>query len=129
MDTHQRRALIETLPNPRSSPDYVMEVTEDIGEPDTHALRITLRLVPDKLIVQPRTLPGYLSALWETKTDSLEETAALLLEDLSDQAVPRWIEVRVAKALSRGVGEHAVVLEDCQPNWSNPSLLARLRPL
>lgn len=129
MDMHQRRALIETLANPTPSRDYVMELVEDIGEPDTHALRITLRLVPDKLIPRSPALPTYLTALWKTPADSLEETAGMLLDDLSDSLVPRWIQVRIARSLSRGVGRHAVIVEDRQPKWTHPELLSRLAPL
>jgi hypothetical protein len=40
--------------------------------------------------------------------------------------VPRWAEVTVERVLPT---PHRVVVEDRQPNWDNPHLFARMRPL
>jgi len=58
----------------------------------------------------------------------LESVATVLINDLNNELVPRWVQIRIeitpqpdAPALF-----HTVTLEDKQPKWSNPELLARL---
>jgi 7-cyano-7-deazaguanine reductase len=49
-----------------------------------------------------------------------------VLDDLNNELVPRWVELTVERDAPL---PHRVVIEDRQPNWDNPQLMARLRRL
>ena len=62
------------------------------------------------------------------KIPLLEEAAAAILEDMGNEVVARWIQVNASTGSEdpTSVPGHQVVLEDKQPQWENPGLLARL---
>ncbi len=117
-----RRALLSVDHNPSTTLDY-LDMLE--GHAQGASARITLRYVPDKLTLSPSAFADYLDALNVFAAKPLENLAVAILEDINNEVVPRWVQIVAV----RGVGEeagHRVLIEDRQPKWDNPPLLARL---
>ncbi|MBT3306304.1 MAG: hypothetical protein HN377_07440 [Alphaproteobacteria bacterium] len=132
MDTNERRALLQTAPNPDETLDYLSGLEGSIlifdkADPTV----IAIRYIPDRQIVDPPAFGRYLVGLSGLPWQTLEELATTVLGDLSNQLVARWVRVAVTapKMAYPGIGAHAVVVEDLQPGWNNPSLLLRLEAL
>jgi hypothetical protein len=124
-ETVRRRSLLTTRPNPRQNLDYLVRLEARQLAPPA---RIEIYYVPDRLILAPEALATYTAALGDLPRRPLEELAITILEDVSDELVPRWARVMVAlEAPPDGVGAHVVMLEERQPNWSNDDLLAPVR--
>lgn len=115
----ERRALIETAPNPDPRLDYVAELDTDGTAART--VTVSLRYVPDRLILAAASFGRYLDAVCGGGWDSVEALAVAVRDDVNDRLVPRWLLVAVAAP------GHRVLIEDRQPRWDNPHLLARLR--
>lgn len=129
MDPTERRAHLAITARPGGGRlDYVISLD---GEVETAAagapLAVTLRYVPDKWVVDPTSFARYLAALGGGP-ETVEALAVAILEDVNNEAVPRWIQLA---ATTGGAGERAgrigVLIEDRQPKWDNPALLSRLR--
>lgn len=126
-----RRGHLATRANPSPGLDFVVTHGAKLrieGLPGQVAL--TLRYVPDRLVVAPEAFEAYLAALSGEHWCCLEEVAAAVLEDLNNQLVARWVHATLG--VQPGPGRfheaHRVMLEDRQPGWDNPALLARLKP-
>lgn len=120
----QRQTAIETQPNPNPALDYLCHLDGRLGEAAT--ISISLRYVPGKLVMDTEALGIYLCNVDLEENQSLEALAALILDDLNNELVPRWIQVILIaddRGLDRG---HRVLLEDRQPKWDNPTLLSRI---
>ena len=79
-------------------------------------------------------LDQYLSAFNALRLETAEHAALTLIDDVNDVLIPRWIEVSVAVVYATSIENeapvnHAVTIEDRQPGWDNPRLLARLGAL
>lgn len=116
-----RRRLLLTTPNPSRKLDYLTRLRDAL--PDGGAV-VTLTYVPGKLLVRPAAFAGYLAAF--AATSSLEALALEVLDDVNNEVVPRWVEVR-AELASPTATAHEVIVEDREPKWDNPTLLSRLR--
>ena len=130
MDTRARRALLGTAPNPGGEGDYLVLLAGRIPcSGDIGPTTVTLRYVPDRLLVRPATFGTYLEALGAEAAHSLEEVAVTILDDINNELVARWAQVmaRVADSPHPGIDSHTVLLEDRQPRWENPDLLGRLQ--
>lgn len=130
MTPHDRRALLASRPSPDGKLDYVAVVEGRIlraGRPSE--IRIAIRYVPDRSVLIADSLGAYLQTLAADTWESLEEVGALVLNDINDCLVPRWIEVHVStrQGFDAAIESHAVLLADRQPKWDNPGLLARLK--
>jgi hypothetical protein len=132
MDLLSRRKLLEGLPNPSSNFDYVtgFEATIEkhaLGTPST----VVVRYVPDRLILTAGSLDKYLHTLGQSKWDSLEDFAVVILDDIRNELVTRWVQVIVTmkpNAMDH-LQRHEIMLQDYQPNWDNEELLSRLPSL
>ena len=117
------------MPNPDERLDYVITLTGNLSfraEPGT--CQISIRYIPDKLIISQASFAVYLSALGEMEWANLEEAATAMLEDMGNEVVVRWMQLK-AMLSEGGAGaapSHQIVLEDKQPQWGNAPLLARL---
>ena len=89
---------------------------------------VGLSYVPDKVVLDAAAFGRYLEALTRGGWTSLEPLAVAVLDDVNNEAVPRWVQVVVSgpDALHPGVEKHSVVVEDRQPRWDNAPLLSRL---
>ncbi len=110
-----------TAPSPDSRHDFLVELR---GEP-IPGTRLTIRVVPDRLILESAGFVQYLAEPPDG-VPSPESLAMAVLDDLNNELVPRWVEVTVERDAPL---PHRVVIEDRQPNWDNPQLMARLRRL
>ena len=130
MNAPQARRLLSTAANPDTHTDYVVGIEAETPPlPGLGGVRVALRYVPDKLILQPACLVGYLSALACPQWTTLEGLALALREDLNDALVPRWLELSIHPLEALSAVHHGVLVEDRQPHWHNPTLLARLATL
>ncbi|MBI1776597.1 MAG: hypothetical protein HYR63_14725 [Proteobacteria bacterium] len=124
----ERRRLLASEPNPSGQVDYVVRLEADLGTVGKNDLSVRLCYVPDRDILQPAALETYLALLSQQPWLSLEAMTLAMLDDLNNEIVPRWtmIEIRAGKraGMPQAV-EHSVVVEDRQPGWSNPELLAQ----
>lgn len=120
-------SLLTCRGNPRGSLDYIVAHSGWIG---TSGDRVILRYVPDKLLVDERSLDAFLASLARAGPDMPEATALAILDEINNEIVPRWVQIAVAGG-DGGDGKPAqtVIVEDCQPNWENPGILDRLPPL
>lgn len=127
MNAQDRRDLLRGRPSPDATRDYVVELERGLTYPGKR-VDIALRYVPDRAVLRLESLEAYFDALGDSPSRPLEEIGAVVLGDVNDCLVPRWIEVRVATSGGDGgIESHAVLLQDRQPKWDNPALLARLR--
>lgn len=117
-DRYQLRSF--TNPNPKI--DYISRLNGDALNGD---LTISLSYVPDKLVLLTAAFHEYLADIQITETASLEPVALQVLDDINNEVVPRWVEVKIW-ARSESKKSTNVIVIDQQPKWKNPSLLARL---
>ncbi|MBF0394490.1 MAG: hypothetical protein HQL38_17580 [Alphaproteobacteria bacterium] len=108
----ERRALLVAAANPAPRLDYLVTLLGRVGD-----VAVRLRLVPDRLILDPASFGPYLAALGGA--EPLEALGATVLEDSADRLVPRWVEVAVRGPL------HQALFEDRQPKWEGKALLER----
>ena len=67
----------------------------------------------------------YLADIQITETEALEPVALQMLDDINNEVVPRWVEVKIWARSESNKSTNVIVI-DQQPKWTNPSLLARL---
>lgn len=120
-DIRDRRDLLKISPAPQPRHDAVVTHRAVMDE-----TTVRLRYVPDRDILCPDSLATYLDTIWENSDISLEETAQNILEDINDQVIPSWLEIRLSKQAEHT--EHDVQIEDRQPHWKDRGLLDRLAP-
>ena len=123
MDALVRREHLETVENPNTRLDYVISLSGDIAG----LCRVDLRYVPDRVILAPESLTIYFERLQSVQWARLENVAVAMVSDLNNELVPRWVQLKVS-GRTDGL-EHHVTLEDRQPKWDNPALLARIGAL
>jgi 7-cyano-7-deazaguanine reductase len=113
-----RRELLATVPNPDRRQDYLVELHASLsGVPHEGHLTLQLRYVPDRVVLTADGFANYTSVLEASGWESLEDLAAVVLDDVNNELVPRWLRLTLS---SDGVGRcslHRVTLEDRQPNW------------
>ncbi len=130
MDIKDRRRFLITARNPDAKLDYLIVIA---GHMATHSnvnrSIISLRYVPDKMILQPASFGHYLDALSTLEWDGLEEAAAAVLNDVNNEIIARWLQVRISapEKVHPSIDSHEVLLEDRQPNWDNARLLSRMK--
>ncbi|MEX2452264.1 MAG: hypothetical protein WD407_15510 [Rhodospirillales bacterium] len=136
MSSPARRELLSVLPNPEVKIDYVVTLRGRIGTAqESRRASIRLRYIPDKYILGEDAFRRYLDDLANGTWTSLEELAALILHDINNEVIGRWVQVTVGKtavttttaAAAEGSERlHTVVIEDRQPRWDNLQILSRL---
>ncbi|CAM3476586.1 MULTISPECIES: hypothetical protein [Thalassospira] len=129
LEIYQRRNLIQTEPNPGTRIDYVVTLQSNLtGAKDVFPARLTLRYVPDRLILKTNNLAEYYAEIASIEFENFEAAAVLLMDDFNNELVPRWISLRLDKQTADNdqVFHHETALEDRQPKWGNPRLLDRL---
>lgn len=90
-------------------------------------VHVRLRYIPDKQIFNAEAFDAYMGALADLTWTSLEASAADILDDVNNEIVPRWVQVTVSVQSSlNSTSVHMVMVEDRQPKWDNPALLARI---
>lgn len=120
-DPAPRRALLRFAANPDPALDYMVTLTAPLHD----GSGVEIRFVPDTQVLDAACLPVYLAALPAGGPESL---AALVLGDLANELLPRWVRVTLSAGDPGGV-RHVVVMEERQPRWDNAALLGRLAAL
>ncbi len=127
-DPASRREQIAVTLNPRRATDYLVEfnaLLPPVRLTDTRVegLRLDVRYVPDKVLYDVALRGPYLGALSSELWQGMEDLAANIFDDLNNELVPRWLNLRF------GSNDGMVVMfEERQPLWDNPALLARIAP-
>lgn len=130
MDINERRTLLATEANPDVKLDYVVAIAGNIAAHSiSESSTVNLRYIPDRTILVPAAFGQYLDALSAIQWQSLEETAAAILNDVNNELIARWVQVAISAPdnIHPGIDSHEVLLEDRQPNWDNAGLLSRLK--
>jgi len=122
MDIAQRRALITTIDNPNKVNDYIITLKTRCTRTNR---QLCLRYIPDRWIIDVNAIQNYFDQLLEDTGRTLEDTANLLLEDINNELVARWVQVHAEHECAPHT-QHSIVIEDRQPQWDNPHLLARI---
>ena len=117
----QRRELIKLTPLPHPRHDAVVTLTTV-----RNGISVRLRYVPDRDVIAPKSLETYLESAFRSVDGPLLAKAQTVLEDINDQAIPCWLEILLVQTDS-GLEEKACV-EEKQPRWQDPGILARLEP-
>ena len=120
----ERRPLLGSADNPDRDVDY-LTILENAAVDGIFT--VSLRYVPDKLLLTPTAFEAYLKSLKFGTWDTVQALALAILGDINNEIVPRWVQVEIAKSEPTGPS-HRVLVEDRQPKWDNPALLARLPP-
>jgi hypothetical protein len=124
-DAISPESLLKSRANPRIGLDYVVAHAVPLTASGS---RISLRYVPDKLLVDERSLAAFLASLAKAGPGAPEVTALAILDELNNEIVPRWVQIAVSGG-DGGQPAQTVIVEDRQPNWENPGFLERLPPL
>lgn len=119
-DLMERRDLLKTTGNPNKALDYLIML-----EDDTLGQKITVRYIPDRDILNKDSFKAYLETL-PKEADTIER-ANMIMQDLANELVARWIQVCLSD--STDGTQQSVFLEEHQPQWENPTLMARLAPI
>ncbi|WP_135075979.1 hypothetical protein [Terasakiella sp. SH-1] len=122
MDLSQRRNLIKTQDNPNKAIDYLVSLKGQCPQAKRH---LTLRYAPDRLIMERNCFQNYMVALFADANLPIETIANTLLEDINNELVARWVQVKVSEDFDEA-NQHFVIVEDQQPQWDNPHFMARL---
>lgn len=122
-DPAGRRSLLTATDNPEVRQDYLVLLAANL--PAALPAHLEIRYVPDRRVLGCRGWDAYCDALAPLGGQPLETLAALILGDLTNELIPRWLEVRLSRS---GPGRrHAVTFQDRQPQWSDTALPALLR--
>ncbi|MDP6565855.1 MAG: hypothetical protein QF578_13595 [Alphaproteobacteria bacterium] len=119
----RRRDALTTQRNPNPDRDRVSTLTAELtipGSDGSGTVAIDLRYVADRDIFAPTVFSDYLEIVATQSWQDLETLADAILDDVNNQAVPRWLWLRLATP------RHAVIQQDRQPRWDNQELLATL---
>ena len=128
-----RQSSLAPAPNPAPQLDYLCRLT-GVLDHGAGMLEISIAYVPDRGLLTDTAFNAYLAQL-AGAVETVEGLAVIVTDDLNNELVPRWVQVGIRRAGRRegetpetdGATEAAVLVEDRQPNWSNPELLGRLR--
>lgn len=115
----RRRAHLVFRPNPARKIDSLNMIA---GRIPATQVTVVLRYVPGKHFLEHRSFYRYLTDLLPVAKEGIEELAHVILDDLNNELVPRWLEIIVELD-----GGNKVLVEDRQPGWDNPSLLSRVQ--
>lgn len=128
MDLWQRRAVLAPASNPDRNIDFVSSLSGRLAALGG-SIDVALRYVPDALTVSPTAFAAYLRALEGGDWPSHENLATTILQDVSNELVPRWVQIVTRRGGADGVPEHKILVEDRQPQWNNAALLAHLHAI
>jgi NADPH-dependent 7-cyano-7-deazaguanine reductase QueF len=118
-----RAMILERTSQPEQSRDYLTMLD---GMAKKLGIRVTIRYIPDRDIVIAPAFQRYLDQIDDDcGQQSLEQLVIDILDDFNNEIVPRWVQIRAARGSGDGPHHH-VLIEDRQPKWDNPALLAQL---
>ena len=126
MSMAERRDLLATTPNPGERHDYMvmLEGSFAVGWTD-HRVTAALSYVADRRVLSLDAFNAYLDSLNGGAWPTLEAVATTMLADVNNQLIPRWAQIRLVAGPGDRGDCHSVIIEDRQPGWDNPTMLAR----
>ena len=134
MNKIARRQRLKTLSNPDESIDYLVTLQTNTKRPfwkiektlEVNSVIIVLRYVPDQLILEESSLNLYFQNLRNENATSSQQVGLMMLEDLNNELVPRWLHLTIITNLHiNGLNHHnKVCFQDQQPNWNNIALFS-----
>ena len=121
-----RQSSLDPASNPAPQLDYLCRLTGALHDGGAK-LEVSVAYVPDRGVLTDTGFAAYLESL-ANAAETAEALAVTVIDDLNNELVPRWVQVRIRRL---NVDEDApigaaVLVEDRQPNWSNPDLLSRI---
>ena len=119
----ERRACLRTIASPAPDHDRISILSGALpssGLIGGGQIHVDLRYIADCDLIAATTLAEYFQVAAQEPCESLEAYADLVISDLSNELVPRWIWLRLQS------GGHQVIQQDCQPAWNNSEILATL---
>jgi hypothetical protein len=119
----QRRDCLQTVANPATDRDRISILSGELptsGLLGGSPIHIDLRYIADRDIIDATALAHYFQVAAQEPCETLEAYADMVLNDLNNELVPRWIWLRL-----QGSG-HQVIQQDRQPGWNDPGLLTTL---
>ena len=121
-----RRDLLATTANPDERHDYMvmLEGSFVLGGGD-QAVAAELCYVADRHVLTLDAFSAYLDTLAGGSWPTLEAVATIMLADVNNELIPRWAQIRLITGSGAPGERHSVIIEDRQPGWDNPALLAR----
>jgi len=122
-----RQERITTHPLPASTVEFLCHLEGRIAAIDA---TVNLSYVPYKNILAAETFADYLTELPvpDDTASALETSAAVILDDLNNELVPRWLQLVLTRHRADGTVQR-VLVEDKQPRWNNKVLLSRAKGL
>ena len=129
-----RQSAIRTVNGPEPSSatvsDYLSVLTGEIRKEGHQAIKVDIFYVPGRLLLKLPDFAQYLTLLSAEEDEPLQALAHKILDDLNNELVARWVQVRLEqKDADNPVFRERVMAEDQEPRWSNPALMARIPPL
>ncbi len=126
-DVRARRAFLSVLRTNVAEGVSIFNAVFSVGDGD---IDIRLRLVANRQTLDPAVLAAYLRLYRNQAQTPLETLAQTILDDINDQLIPYWIEVRLGRKLTAAGAQvaHEVKTWDRQPKWDGTEILARLDP-
>jgi 7-cyano-7-deazaguanine reductase len=119
----RRRACLTRTANPAPDHDRITILSGELptsSQLDGGPIHVDLRFIADRDVIAPAALATYFQAAARESHATLEAYADLVLDDLNNELVPRWIWLRLQ------CGGHQVIQQDQQPGWDNTGLLATI---
>jgi len=120
-----RQESIATHPLPDATVEFLCNLECRLATVDA---TIRLTYVPYKSVLSADGFAAYLKELPKpgNAANVLERYAAMMLDDLNNELVPRWLQLVLTRQRDDGTVQR-VLVEDKQPRWNNKVLLARAR--
>ena len=110
-----RQEAIKIVAAKPSRPETLLRIQSSFA-PDH---RISLRYIPDRYLLPDQSFQAYLRSIPTEAWQEVHEVAFVIMDDLNNQLVPKWIQVMVETDCD------AALIEDRQPQWQNAALLSR----
>ena len=111
------RQVLEVTPAPAPGRVSVITLSSILND----ALALTVTYVPDQSVLARASFDAYVRALESAPVTTPEALAALVVDDIANELVPKWLRVTVDRQ-SGGSVNHSVTVEDRQPGWDHPPL-------
>jgi hypothetical protein len=124
----RRRQALATRPHRFRQRDYVVSLGSTLALPIAPApVKIRLSYVPDRLVLDRDCFEPYLARLAAEPWTGIEEAMTAFLGDIANEVVPFWAHLSATTRIKSDGDDdsHTIAMEDRQPNWDNPDLLAR----
>ena len=123
-----RQSHLEVSPAPKSMVAYVCSIAYN-GDSNENglSLHVFLHFIPDCFTLSHQQLKKHiLFCIPMLAHCNLNEYMLCLLDDLNDILIPKWLQLSVQMRQENNHLVESFLIEDRQPRWDHPSLLARI---